>query len=646
MANKNLFTFKDVRNKPNRNGFDLSQKNSFTAKVGELLPVYHKIAIPGDKFNFKVQHVTRTQPVNTAAFTRIREYFDFFFVPYRLLWRYFPTAITQMGANAQSASSPTQHTTLSTNLPYINLSTLVKFTDQPGDNTPDSSLLCYSLNKGIVDAVGLPHAYQSAKLLSYLGYCFCDPQKFSDYRKAVADGAPLPANFKNFYAFDLKVSPFPLLAYQKIYYDFYRNSVWEKSQTYAFNCDYISSDDEMQIYRPPFFKDSSDWVRNSLITLRYANWNKDIFMGSLPSSQNGQESLAQIDTTSFEFDFSATGNVPEAKVFARNNTGTPYDMELHASFTDQQGLHGQGLSTTSGDVLPLGSKLRVEQRPVVVSGTKAFNELKGSLGILNLRKAQALQKWKEISQSDEGYKQQIYKHFGVNVPDSLSMQCTYIGGCTNNVDINEVVNQNLFGDGKGADASISGKGLGSGEDYCGEYEVKEHGIIMCIYHAIPLLDYENIGTDSQLTKIHPTDFPIPEFDSLGLTPLNHTCLDNSVGFSQVNNTHLYLAYTPRYIDFKSSVDLVNGAFLTTLRQWNAPITREFLSKLLADTGQSPTDTTSATINYKFFKVHPQVLNPIFGVSSEMKGWDSDQLLVNSYINVNAVRNLDYYGMPY
>ena len=94
MENKNLFALKDVRNKPNRNGFDLSQKNSFTAKVGELLPVYHKIALPGDKFNFRVQHVTRTQPVNTAAFTRIREYFDFFFVPYRLLWRYFPTAVT------------------------------------------------------------------------------------------------------------------------------------------------------------------------------------------------------------------------------------------------------------------------------------------------------------------------------------------------------------------------------------------------------------------------------------------------------------------------------------------------------------------------------------------------------------------------
>lgn len=636
MDNQNLFSLKDVRNKPNRNGFDLSQKNSFTAKVGELLPVYHKIALPGDKFNFKVQHVTRTQPVNTAAFTRIREYFDFFFVPYRLLWRYFPASITQMGANAQSASSPTQHTTLSTNLPYINLSTLVKFTPQPGDNTPDSSLLSFSLNHGIVDAVGLPHAYQSAKLLSYLGYCFCDPQKFTDYQNAVANGASLPADFKNFYAIDLKVSPFPLLAYQKIYYDFFRNSIWEKSQTYAFNCDYITSDDEMQIYSPPFFKDSSNWIRNSLITLRYANWHKDMFMGGFPSTQNGSQASVNIDFASFQGTFTSTGQTDNSFLRGLNvadNSTTP--LELHGVFNeDNQAQRGQGLTTPSGDVLPSGSKLFAPGRPVSVTTQAVFDELKGAFSILNLRKAQALQKWKEISQSDESYKAQIYKHFGVQVPDTLSMQCTYIGGCTNNVDINEVVNQNLYGDGKGADASISGKGLGYGEDSCGDFEVKEHGIIMCIYHAVPLLDYENIGTDKQLVKIHPTDFPIPEFDSLGLEPLSTLHLNNS-------NTEFrdgavpFSSYTPRYIDFKSSVDLVNGAFLTTLRQWNAPITREYLYS-----------TTPGLFDYRFFKVHPQVLNPIFGVSADVKGWDSDQLLINSYITVSAVRNLDYYGMPY
>ena len=361
-----------------------------------------------------------------------------------------------------------------------------------------------------------------------------------------------------------------------------------------------------------------------------------MFMGGFPSTQNGSQSSANIDLASISATFTSTGRTPEISVRGkRAGDGTTTALELHGVFNeDDQAQRGQGITTPSGDVLPSGSDLFVPPAQVSVTTKAIFDELNGSLGILNLRKAQALQKWKEISQSDESYKAQIYKHFGVNVPETLSMQCTYIGGCTNNVDINEVVNQNLFGDGQGADASISGKGLGSGEDFCGDFEVKEHGIIMCIYHAVPLLDYENIGTDKQLVKIHPTDFPIPEFDSLGLEPLSTLHLNNSFVDSR-GGAVPFSSYTPRYIDFKSSVDLVNGAFLTTLRQWNAPITREYLYS-----------TTPGLFDYRFFKVHPQVLNPIFGVSADVKGWDSDQLLVNSYINVSAVRNLDYYGMPY
>ena len=43
----------DLKNKPHRSGFDLSKKVLFTAKAGELLPVYWDIAIPGDKYSLK-----------------------------------------------------------------------------------------------------------------------------------------------------------------------------------------------------------------------------------------------------------------------------------------------------------------------------------------------------------------------------------------------------------------------------------------------------------------------------------------------------------------------------------------------------------------------------------------------------------------
>ena len=99
----NVFSLKKLQNKPSRNGFDLSRKNLYTAKVGELLPVCTIECLPGDKFNINTQHFTRTRPVNTAAYTRIREYYDWFFVPTNLLWNKFNSFVTSMTDNGQHA---------------------------------------------------------------------------------------------------------------------------------------------------------------------------------------------------------------------------------------------------------------------------------------------------------------------------------------------------------------------------------------------------------------------------------------------------------------------------------------------------------------------------------------------------------------
>ena len=77
-----------------------------------------------------------------------------------------------------------------------------------------------------------------------------------------------------------------------------------------------------------------------------------------------------------------------------------------------------------------------------------MSSLQSQFTVLALHQAEALQRWKEISQSgDSDYREQIRKHFGVNLPQALSNLCTYIGGISRNLDINEVVNNNLAGEG-------------------------------------------------------------------------------------------------------------------------------------------------------------------------------------------------------
>ena len=70
------------------------------------------------------------------------------------------------------------------------------------------------------------------------------------------------------------VNALPFLAYQKIYYDFFSNSQWEKHKAYAYNVDYWSGTGTITLV-------------TDMVQLRYANYPKDYFMGMLPSSQYG-----------------------------------------------------------------------------------------------------------------------------------------------------------------------------------------------------------------------------------------------------------------------------------------------------------------------------------------------------------------------
>ena len=76
------------------------------------------------------------------------------------------------------------------------------------------------------------------------------------------------------YSTSQTVNVLPLLAYQKIYYDFFSDSQWEKHLAYAYNVDYWSGSGDISL-------------AVNMIKLRYANYPKDYFMGMLPSSQYG-----------------------------------------------------------------------------------------------------------------------------------------------------------------------------------------------------------------------------------------------------------------------------------------------------------------------------------------------------------------------
>ncbi len=159
--------------------------------------------------------------------------------------------------------------------------------------------------------------------------------------------------------------------------------------------------------------------------------------------------------------------------------------------------------------------------------------IRSQFSILQLRQQNAVQRWKEISQSGNyDYKEQIYKHWGIRVPDSLSHLSTYHGGIARNLDISEVVNTAL--DTEGSEATIHGKGVGSGAGSI-NFTVREHSVIMVCYHAVPLMDYSLLGVDPQLMATDATDLPIPEMDNIGMESVSLLNFFNAgtLGFANV-----------------------------------------------------------------------------------------------------------------
>lgn len=602
----------NLKNHVSRNGFDLSHRNIFSASVGELLPVSVIECLPGDNFKIKTSSFTRTVPVQTASFTRIKEYFDWFFVPYRLLNRSFNQDILQLkNENPISADGPTRAVQAQTLTPNTTLKDIVS-----------------TLNKADVlkatNFCGFSQSQLSSKLLTYLGY-----GNFIQYWGDNKQQEP--------FAVSSMVSLFPLAAYQKIYMDFFRFSQWERNAPWTYNFDWLGRY-QNSAYTSPTISYSTvpafD-INNSIFTMRYCNYPKDLWHGLYPKSQYGDVATVSLDASATATIPSQTGSVV-APLKAHPSSSAPVAVSLGSPLPDI-GSGEFALRSTSG--ISEGSDLVAYGSATFGSTQITIPSLKSSFDILQLRKAQALQRWSEITQSGSyDVTDQMEKHWGVKLAPQLSDRCRFVGSSQGTIVINEVVNQNLTT--KDDIADIKGRGLGSQSDYT-EFQTDEFGLLMCIYHAVPQIDY-NLNRQSFATKrVRYSDFPIPEFDKLGLQAVYYEDFNNSAYLLHADPTVL-MGYAPRYFEFKTNFDLVNGVFTTTRPDWVAQFTEQQIKNTMEVTAGNP---STLRVNANFFKVDPRLLDDIFGAEANASV-NSDTFYVGADFDIKVVRNLDFDGMPY
>ena len=681
MANKVLGMHR-LKNKVNRNAFDLSHRHMFTAQVGELLPVFTQWVNPNETFKIGYNGKTRTAALNTDAFTRIRENIQYYFVPFQSLWKYFEQQVNNMtkgdaGQNiSKFASSSTDASQISTSLPYISyvdlgtwLSYMVEhasaaisqyFTSKPSVSDRSASDFAHfcslsQTNSDIFVCDGYRYC-RAAKLLMALGYGNFDTViQYDIYAMAerfVADGNKWNIlSFKgseyylNFNLFESSIlnspnlSILPLLAYHKICNDHYRNEKWQPFEPWTCNIDYLSPTDNMNAKS---FINSSTFTSLSscLIDLENSNLPIDYFTSVLPRAQYGDESAVPIGSDNTDATYIVKDSADPSKgVLFGSSSHTPNDtlVKADAAPTPTDGSYATWIrSSSTGDVL-LGFKGKLS-----AAGS--------SLKISALRSATALQKYKEIQNSnDPDFANQVLAHFGI-MPKVDVRTSIFIGGDDKTLSINPQVNTNFL---DGGQPDIKAIGVGDLSAGC-KFTASTYGMIIGIYRAVPQLDYSHVGIDRNLFKSDATDFPIPELDSIGMqtqfrcelsAPLIGLCKKVVPFESSLNSLDMTLTYgyAPRYAELKSARDYFEGGFCGAYSSWVTGYDQSFLSLWRRNLGSQSVAKYGSIDD--LFKCRPSLLYPIF-VNQWSGTVNDDKLLIGSVNTCVAVRPFSMYGLPY
>lgn len=637
MANRsNIMGLHGLKNKPSRNSFDLSHRNMFTAKVGELLPCFVQELNPGDSVKVTSSYFTRTAPLQTNAFTRLRENVQYFFVPYSALWKYFDSQVLNMTKNANGgdisriASSLVDSQKVTTQMPCVNYKSLHAYLLKLINRTP-------VVENGNQFIRGCYRHAESAKLLQLLGYGNF-PEQFANF-KANNDSNNLAGlNFKDTtYNNSPYLSIFRLLAYHKICNDHYLYRQWQPYNASLCNVDYLTPSsssllniDDALLSIPD---NSIKADKMNLLDMRFSNLPLDYFSGVLPTSQFGSESVINLGINSEPLKGYASGLAAlDTAAWRGPGNHDPLPGQVVKTGNDPH------LYTENGDLLE-------HTHDVHISFSVSGSSSSGSLSVIALRNALAAQKYKEIQlANDVDFASQVEAHFGIK-PDEKNENSIFIGGSSSMININEQINQNLSGDNK-ATYGAAPQGNGSASI---KYTAKTYGVVIGIYRCTPVLDFAHIGIDRTLLKTDASDFVIPELDSIGMqqtfrcevaapAPYNDDFPVFRVEDGSSPDMSETYGYAPRYSEFKTSYDRYNGAFCHSLKSWVTGINFAAMNDNIAN-------TWGAINAPNIFACRPDIVKNLFVVSSTNNS-DDDQLYVGMVNMCYATRNLSRYGLPY
>ncbi|KAK6051238.1 putative capsid protein [Cooperia oncophora] len=443
-------------------------------------PVYYRHMIKGEHISINASSTVRPAPIEVPTFGQLNQNLRYFFVPYRLVFPNWDSFYNDVIASNVSDSS------LVSSPPIISNSALqFLFTERDFGLSSESSDSSFDFICN-----GSRYYYTSTgrfvlKLLRSLGY------------------EPIWSKGQDFV-----YNALGLLAYIKIYLDWYANS------------QYLNSVDVLTFERAIKFNDPTSFYNltgNTLLSL-----------------------MSLVGNVVYDVD--------DYFVNAWDNPVSPNSGQYTGfAFSDPSTNNGAYVVTNS-----LGSPEMVMSNQSSQVGTTYIHEALKKL--TDFQKRHALAGARSIDR--------VLAQYGV-ITDSLKQQRSiYVGNQQTSIDIGSVYATAAGSNGpqNSSTGDYSGAGFGMRKDFNVDFTADEEGILICVASIIPTGTIVQ-GYDRNNLHLDKLDFFVPEFDSLGVQAIEkgevyisngETFADNDIDYRGV------FGFSGRYAEYKRPKSFFTG----------------------------------------------------------------------------------------
>lgn len=518
--NSAVFTSMEY-NTPNRNAFNLSKMTHGSMRFGKLYPVYSRMVMPGDSFKIKPSHFIRFASVISPILNKISVSYSAFYVPFRLVWKFFPTFISG-GYNNDGIYTDAQGNYLDKN---DNLTTTPFKPEIPTidllERTPSSAPFAYEPYDG--------------SLLDWLGYpTFANRGDLENLLNNIDD---VPSFQRS-----MVVNALPLMCYHKVVKDWFtNNNIKDESLLSSYINPNVSG------LQHTTDLTTNEHEINGITQLAYVNYGLDYFTSALPYLQRGEPIM--LNGSNNEVTFGVSGLVSDKSQFVADR---PLKSDDSIKIMRDAEDFSRAYITSSQ-----GYKLQVDnaQSLSVQLGTT----------IQELRFATALQEWCEKSlRVGTRYIDFLKAFFGVQSSDRSLQRSEYLGSTVHDVtkmDIDQTSGTEFGLDEATPQGTTTTKLIASDSSKTFECYCEEHGMIFVMAYITPETIYKNRIRTEYLYR-DKEDFLFPEFAHLSPQAVQNQELfvprsaDDCKGY----NPNAVFGYQDRYNELRQDTNDVHGDF--------------------------------------------------------------------------------------